>query len=539
MRPHRVGAVPVVVAALAAGAVQLVPSPPRVAAAAAITVTRISGPSPFAPGGCGFDTVNLQAESDPMLAVDPTDARHLVASWVQDDTLSSLVAVSSDGGASWSTGTVPGVSRCTHGTRNWSQDPSVAIGPDGIVYLATRAAGTDVPKPIGTDPFDSQVLVNASRDGGRTWRAPVVVAQDRDVLYDEFTVAAADPTAPGRAYVSWKRAIGVSIGAGLYVSHTGDGGDSWSPGGLAYLLPPGRNVGHNQLLVSRDGALVDVFQEISTQPGALVSVVGTGPPMWMGGTTLMAMRSTDHGQTWSTPVQIATVPPSTITDPDGGRLAGAGYPFVNPSAALGPDGAPYVAWYQIDPASSSRVLFSTSPDHGATWATPKVVAAEAAQAFMPQIAVTADGVIGVSFYDFRHDVRGDNVLTTDFWLRQSHDGGVTWQEDHVAGAFDLRKIPSLTGFPMGLRYSLVALPEGLATTFIAGAPFAAAGPTDVFFAGVDTRDSARLGSTDLQGLPNTFGTVPRGQADRTLGLLGIFIVVGSGVRVVRLRSLRH
>ena len=63
--------------------------------------------------------------------------------------------------------------------------------------------------------------------------------------------------------------------------------------------------------------------------------------------------------------------------------------------------------------------------------------------------VNSDGVVAVSYYDFRHDVSGDRRLTTDHWIAHSHDGGATWSEDHLAGPFDLHQAPYARGYFVG------------------------------------------------------------------------------------------
>lgn len=55
--------------------------------------------------------------------------------------------------------------------------------------------------------------------------------------------------------------------------------------------------------------------------------------------------------------------------------------------------------------------------------------------------VTNDGVIGVTYYDFRKDTAYVAALLTTYSLAQSHDGGGTWDETLVAGPFDMLMAP--------------------------------------------------------------------------------------------------
>jgi hypothetical protein len=84
-------------------------------------LTLASGPSPFATctiGGPG--TVNVNAEVEPFLAVDPTDASHVIAVFQQDrwdngGAHGLVAAVTQSGGASW-TSTWAHFSLCSGGT---------------------------------------------------------------------------------------------------------------------------------------------------------------------------------------------------------------------------------------------------------------------------------------------------------------------------------------------------------------------------------------------------------------------------------------
>ena len=72
------------------------------------------------------------------------------------------------------------------------------------------------------------------------------------------------------------------------------------------------------------------------------------------------------------------------------------------------------------------IAFSLSADEGLTWSepirvnqTPLNSAPANRQAFLPSVAVAADGTIGVTYYDFRfNDV--SSGLATDFWLVRCH-----------------------------------------------------------------------------------------------------------------------
>ena len=100
--------------------------------------------------------------------------------------------------------------------------------------------------------------------------------------------------------------------------------------------------------------------------------------------------------------------------------------------------------------------------------------------------VNDDGVVGVSYYDFRDDVETDSQLTTDHWIAHSHDGGATWaSSDQVGPSFDLHQAPYARGYFVG-DYQGVDSQESafrlLSTLGNAGSPtaFPNPNPTDEF-----------------------------------------------------------
>jgi hypothetical protein len=131
-----------------------------------------------------------------------------------------------------------------------------------------------------------------------------------------------------------------------------------------------------------------------------------------------------------------------------------------PSIAADPrTGELYVVWAdgRFSGGATPDVVMSRSTDGGRSWSTPTKVgnAPSGASAFMPAVAVTSDGTVGVLYDDFRNNTASPG-LPTDVWLASSQDHGDTWSEQHVAGPFDMEKAPVARGYWVGDYQSLAA-----------------------------------------------------------------------------------
>jgi len=127
----------------------------------------------------------------------------------------------------------------------------------------------------------------------------------------------------------------------------------------------------------------------------------------------------------------------------------------------------YAAWFENRRDGTSGVWTSGSSDGGRTWSSPSPVVEEAAQPFLPTLAVAGDGRLGVTWYDLR-DAGAGPGLGTQVWTGTSADRGRTWRSSRLDRPFDLRAAPIAAGEGpfIGDYEGLVGLASSFATTYV-------------------------------------------------------------------------
>jgi hypothetical protein len=372
---------------------------------------------PNAVGSCdnGFrvpGTMTPDDAAEPFMAVNPAHQNNIVAAWIQGPVQNIIAAASFDGGATWRQVPLP-FSACSGGPYTVAGDPWLSFASTGDLYCVGIA---------GPSLSATYTLICKSTDGGLHWSEPVIV--DTPAFSPDKCSITADPTDSHFVYAAWGRLNFKNHGE-LGFARSADGGNTWEPPRSIFATSPGQLAQNTQVLVLPDGTLVDMFylqnQKSLSHPVTLVGV--------------QLMRSTDKGRTWSAPIPAVSMqsilqPNSsgeTLTvDPDTGAFV---RDTTDPSFAVDSrSGNLYVVWedgrfsnFQYD-----DIAFSMSSDGGLTWSspirinqTPLNIPPLDRQAFYPVIAVSQNGTIGVTYYDFRFNTPAPGV-PTDYWLVQCH-----------------------------------------------------------------------------------------------------------------------
>ena len=420
-------------------------------------LVKVSGDSPFDPlDVCGNfpgtipgpGEVFLNSEVEPWMVVNPTDINNIVAFWQQDrwsngGCRGNVAGVSLDGGSNWDIVPVPGITDCTGGPWERASDPWLSFSPDGTLHQMSLVFITDPPPDRVAGFGPNGMAVSKSEDGGLTWSDPILLIEDDDprILNDKNSLTA-DPTDANFVYAVWDRlkitsaeaidpenvrpgrglflGIGLGFKGPIYFTRSTDGGDSWESARRIYD-PGGNNqtIG-NQIVVQPNGMLIDFFTEIlnfknNDQNGRGFNF------------NLALLWSDDKGETWrprNKPIRAARIfssfgavtPDLEIPVRDGSILFDVAVDSGN--------GNLYAVWQDVRFNNIEEVAFSMSTDGGFTWSepikinqTPENIPLLRRQAFLPSVAVNGQGVVGVTYYDFRNDIdSGVPVELADHWF---------------------------------------------------------------------------------------------------------------------------
>src|SRR6266581_3986649 len=454
----------------------------------AASLVTVSGPSAYASclnaGEPGTNFVN--AEVEPYVATNPTNASNIVGVWQQDRWSNGgahgLVAgFSFDGGATWGETTLP-FNACANGLGyERASDPWVSVGPDGTAYTVSIS--------FNDTNNNNAVAAAVSRNGGQTWGNLSVIIADNAPNFQFFNdkeSVTADPAKAGVAYVVWDRLESpngnpdaelhtAAFRGPTFFAKTINGGLTWSSPKVIVNVPSRQQTIGNQIVVDpRNGTLYDFFDLIA-------------PPFNVTAFKVAFIKSTDGGNTWTKPQIIANEETVFVSDPNTGQPIRTG--DIIPEPAIDPaTGQLYVVWqdsrftgHQFD-----EVALSTSTNGGKTWSAPIQVNTNTPKnrpGFTPAIYVNSAGVVGVTFYDFRSLTTETSTLPTDYWFRPVTpiSGGLSLgSETHITGPFDMLTAPFASGFFVGDYEGLTAVDTTFHPFFVAANSGTTSNRTDVF-----------------------------------------------------------
>ena len=331
-------------------------------------------------------------------------------------------ATSKDGGASWTHGSLPGVTIFVDHSSPYERvsDPSVAYDAKHGVWMISSL-------PLLPSIASPTVLVSRSTNGGTKWGKPVTIPQPAGVAVDldkNWTACDSWPSSPfyGNCYTEFDN---FAQGDVVYMSRSSDGGLTWST--PATTPSKFRAIG-GQPVVQPNGNVVVPIEGFSPQ-------------------RIFSISSSDGGASWTDPVTVDRI--------QFHKVAGNLRTSPLPSAEIDGAGRVFVAWEDcaFQPGCSSNdIVFSTSTD-GLAW-TPKarvpIDPIGVGDHFIPGIAVDLatsgpTAHVGLSYYFYSNaDCAKPNKPACQLFsgFISSGDGGVTWGgTTQTSGPMDLTWLP--------------------------------------------------------------------------------------------------
>ncbi|MDQ6874928.1 MAG: exo-alpha-sialidase [Actinomycetota bacterium] len=325
---------------------------------------------------------------------------------------------STDAGATWQHGTLPGITVYRGGRWARVSDPSVAYDAKHHTWLIAGLV-------LDATPDGRGVTVSRSASG-LAWQAPVLAVGNDNQSYDKSWIVC-DNTANspyfGRCYVEVDR---TSAGNLMLMSTSSDGGATWSPAKAAAGSPSGLG---GQPLV---------------QPGGAVVV-----PYSANGGSIRSFLSTNGGSSWGSDVLVANVQAHFVA---GGLRDGEGLPSAEVDAA----GKVYVAWQDCrfrTGCTANDIVYSTSAN-GTGWSAVTRIPIDATGSgvdhFIPGLGVNrassgSTAQLGLYYYFYPHAKCTVATCQLEVGFISSTNGGAGWSTaTTVAGPMKLSQIAATT-----------------------------------------------------------------------------------------------
>jgi hypothetical protein len=359
--------------------------------------------------------------NEPTVAINPTDHNNIVAAANDYNTPTGVpwcgFYTSFDGGETWTESMVPGFPGDSgiHELTGFegSGDPVLAVTSSGVFYMAGIAfkrAGNPL-NPIGFGfnlGRSSCVFVARSTDNGQSFDDVTIVftALQSLITFHDKEWLAVDPN-NGNVYLCWAMFHVMALSQ-LAFSRSTDDGATWS-----------------------DRQIISEFESAEMQiQGSAITVDNSGNVhvTWIdfSQNQVRYTVSSNQGQSFANPVNVAPIDPIPRYLENGNYRTPTMTMLAVDTSDTNLSGSLYVTWADISHGDSD-VFLAYSNDNGNSWTGPVRVnndtEGNGIDQFFPAVAVSADGLVHVTFYDRRNDV---NNTLLEYWWAISFDGGQTF-----------------------------------------------------------------------------------------------------------------
>jgi BNR repeat protein len=322
-------------------------------------------------------------------------------------------ATSTDRGATWKSGFLPGITQFAGGPYTRVSDPSVAYDAANqtwiISSLAIVGSGNKLTSPA--------VIVNLSTDGGLTWSKPLKVVDGGSTYYDKDWIVCDDTTTSifyGHCYIEWDND---DKGGLILMSTSADGGYTW---GIAQTTIDNAHGLGGQPLVQPNGTVI-------------VPISGYA------NSRMLAFTSTNGGISWNSTVKVAAITGSVL-----------------PTAEIDAAGKVYLVWVdcQFEKSCSPKgggeedLVMSSSTD-GVTWSPVQLIPIDPLGSgidhLVPGLGVdkkTSGNTAHLALTFYYHSITCDSNCQFYVGFVSSTDGGAHWTPKiQLAGPMTLSWLP--------------------------------------------------------------------------------------------------
>jgi hypothetical protein len=349
-------------------------------------------------------------------------------------------ATSTNGGATWAHGFLPGVTKFQgSGPYDRASDAAVAFDAKHNTWMISTLAIRESGGVVG-----AAVVTSRSTDGGLTWTNPVTTATGGNL--DKNWIACDNtPTSPffGNCYTEFD-----DNGAGnaVKMANSTNGGASWTVHSTSATGLGGQPV------VLPNGTVLVPYESSSGQ--------------------IRSFRSTNGGSSWNSTVAIATIQDHEV----GGGLRSEPLPSAEIDAA----GTAYVVWqdcrFQSGCAGNDIVMSKSTSE--TTWGPVIRITSDGGDHFIPGIGVdpaTSGSTAKLALAYYRYPTANCTASTCQLTAgyTSSINGGATWSTPtQLAGPMNLSWIADTSQGPMVGDYISTSIAGGRAwpTIAVANAP---------------------------------------------------------------------
>ena len=363
----------------------------------------------------------VTANDSPTVVRNPTDANNVVVTnRIDRPGYDAGVHWSKDGGASWSSTTLP-----LPAGRDRRYAPDAAFAADGTLYiLYVNLEGS------GNDP--QELWLARSSDGGATFQGPYPIA-GRYAFQARLAV-----DANGAIYVTYLHATEVGLltmpgPTEILLQKSTDRGQTFSPP-VQVSDPQRAHVGAATPVIDSSGNLSVMYEDFKGDARDFLNLPG---PAWETPFALVLTRSPNHGQSFDAGREL-----DSGLVPSGRFLV---YLPTIPSITAGPNMSLYAAWADAR-SGADRVYLRKSSDGGQTWGALVTVSTgitdNSVSAWLPAVSAAPNGRVDVVYYQ-GHRNTGDNLIRA--YLASSGDGGGSFATTPASTSAFLSSIGPTTG----------------------------------------------------------------------------------------------